>query len=413
MTYADIHELAAGIEAADEAQLHELEDAELDAYTTNSNGTEPATEWQPLTVSTFLELPEPAGAELLGPLVLRGGRTIIGGDSGHGKTTLAFAITAAILNGTELLGQGGAGEGPALIIDLEQGIKSIKRGIREAELGDTDSHILNLPDGLALDQDVCQLSELENVIAALRPVVVVLDPYYKAHRGDANEERGVTDLMRNLDRLRTDYGFALILPAHVRKEQQTGGPRKLSLADIAGSGAISRGAEIVLAIERLSHGEARLRYLKDREGDLPIGDHLDLTYTKTDGFQVKERETSLSIEQRILAVSDSGWLIAAEWARELELNDQETRSVLKRLAAADKISCETGPPGRKHNAVCYSTSARLTIPADHSRPSRAEWDATCSAALPASSIGRADRAEQHTPDPAAQPSWQSNDDIPF
>jgi len=385
-----------------------------------SNGASPEhtdEQWQLIAAGDFLNLPEPEGHELLGPLVTRGGRTLIGGDSGHGKTTLALAITYAIVNGSGFLGYTGANLGPALVIDLEQGVRSIKRSIREAGLQQTDTHILSLPDGLALDQNTDELARLENTVSQLQPAIIVLDPYYKAHRGDANEERGVTDLMRNLDRLRTDWTFALIMPAHVRKELQGATARKLTLGDISGSGAISRGAEVVLGLERLSHGIARLRFLKDREGDLPVGDHLDLTYTPDDGFQIVEHPTSLSIEERILGVEDSGWMIASEWARELELNDTETMRVLKRLAAAGKIARETGPEGRKHNAVCYSTSGLLTIPADHSRPGGAEWDASWSAALPASSIGRADRAEQHTDEAAALPSQQSkpslDDDIPF
>ncbi len=321
------------------------------------NGASPDTprEWEPLKANAFLDLPEPAGVELLGPLVLRGGRTLIGGDSGHGKTTLSFAMTAAILQGEPLLGYTGAGLGPALIIDLEQGVRSIKRGIRAAGLDDTDTYILNLPDGIALDQNAYEVAQLEHAIADLQPVVIVLDPYYKAHRGDSNEERAVTDLMRNLDRLRTDYLFGLILPAHVRKEQQAGGARRLTLADIAGSGAISRGAEIVLALERLSHGHARLRYLKDREGELPVGDAIELTYDD-DGFQIVDKPNTETTEQRILQVRDSEWMTVKEWAVHLGLRQNDVRGVLERLAASAQIVFQQGPPGRHASAKCFATT---------------------------------------------------------
>jgi hypothetical protein len=322
------------------------------------------TAWRPVSAIEFLQLPEPAaGHELLGPLVLRGGRTLVGGDSGHGKTTLAYAMVAAIVGGTELLGWTGIGLGPALIIDLEQGVRSIKRGIREAELG-PETFVLNLPDGLALDQNPGELKLLEDSISALRPSVISLDPYYKAHRGDANEERAVTDLMRNLDRLRSEYMFALLLPAHVRKDIQGGGVRKLTLADIAGSGAISRGAEIVLGIERLSHGQARLRYLKDREGDLPVGDAIDLLYSHEEGFTVKEGPSSESIEGSILAVEDSGWLTAKEWRVLIGFGMNETKRVLERLAAARQIAFMVGPEGRSSSARCFSTTPQERLYSD-------------------------------------------------
>lgn len=325
---------------------------------THQNGQRPdltSESWEPMKASAFLELPEPEGNELLGPLVLRGGRTIVGGDSGHGKTTLTFAMISAIVHGTELLKWKGAGLGPALIIDLEQGVRSIKRGIRQAELTD-DVYVLNLPDGLALDQNPGELLRLEETIVTLEPTVISLDPYYKAHRGDANEERAVTDLMRNLDRLRSEYGFSLLLPAHVRKEQQATGARKLTLGDIAGSGAISRGAEVVIGLERLSHGTARLRFLKDREGDLPVGDFLELNYSQEDGFTVDEqRSSSQSIEGAIMTVQASGWMTVKEWAKTIGFRETETKRVLERLAAAHQIAFAIGPQGRTGTARCYST----------------------------------------------------------
>src|SRR4029077_5035423 len=171
---------------------------------------------------------------------------------GPRKTPLTCRIPHALLPANDFLGYTGAGLGPALVIDLEQGVRSIKRGIREAGLQETDTHILSLPDGLALDQNAAELARLEDTVSDLNPAAIALDPYYKGNLGDANEERSVHDLMRNLDRLRTDWTFALLMPAHVRKEQQGAGVRKLTLGDIAGSGAISRGAEVVIALERLS-----------------------------------------------------------------------------------------------------------------------------------------------------------------
>ena len=382
--------------------------ATLIGETANGNQPDDQHDWTPLKANAFLDLPEPAGIELLGPLVLRGGRTLIGGDTGHGKTTLSFAMVAAILNGDKLLGHTGARLGPALIIDLEQGVRSIKRGIEAAGLTDTDTYILNLPDGLALDRNPDELTRLEHVIADLNPVVIVLDPYYKAHRGDANEERAVTDLMRNLDRLRTDYLFGLLLPAHVRKEQQSNGARRLSLADIAGSGAISRGAEIVLALERLSHGHARLRYLKDREGELPVGDAIELTYGD-DGFQLVDKPTAETTEQRILTVNDSEWMTAKEWATHLSIRLSDVRGVLERLAASGQIVFKKGPEGRAANAKCYATSTDPEIWDQPGSPGSIPYRS----ADPA--LSRDKRRGDHPPPIPNRPdqSEPNDDDIPF
>jgi hypothetical protein len=91
--------------------------------------------------------------------------------------------------------------------------------------------------------------------------------------------------MRYLDALRTEHNFALILPAHPRKDPLSKTTRKLTLHDVAGSGAVVRGAEVVLALERLSHGYARLRFLKDRDGDLPVGEAWGLLFDRDEGFR--------------------------------------------------------------------------------------------------------------------------------
>jgi replicative DNA helicase len=176
-----------------------------------------------LTARATMALPEPdEDARLLGDYVIRDARTVIAGASGHGKTSLAYAMVRAIVTGAEFLGDTGAGVGPAMIVDLEHGKRSRKRALREAGLADRDDvFMVSAPDGLALDSDDgTDLAEFERLIVEIRPVVVVLDPYYKAHRVEANEERPVVDLMRKLDGLREKYEFALILPAHVRKDQR-------------------------------------------------------------------------------------------------------------------------------------------------------------------------------------------------
>jgi len=45
---------------------------------------------------------------------------------------------------------------------------------------------------------------------------------------------------------------------------------KFSVHDLFGSSAYVRGAEVVLGLRRVSDGYAKLHFLKDRDGDLPI-----------------------------------------------------------------------------------------------------------------------------------------------
>lgn len=313
------------------------------------------------TAPEIMELPEPPESyRLLGPLVFRGSRTIVLGDTGHGKTSFALQMLAAILHGDEMLSWSGSGTGPALVVDLEQGIRSIKRGIRESKLED-DPELLyvTVPDGLALDKDPEHFTALSMAIHEHNPAVVLLDPFYKAHRADEpNAERPIIDLMRMLDSLRVTFGFALILPAHPRKDVAGArdGARKLTIHDVAGSGAVTRGAEIVIAVERMGHGYARLRYLKDRDGELPVGDSLGMLYTKADGFHIDPRstETDEGVEAKI-AETSFGWATTREWAKELHVQHARVARILEALADRSLVALAIGPPGRSAKARCYST----------------------------------------------------------
>jgi hypothetical protein len=326
------------------------------------NGGAPADEPPPSTLPIYtarqlMAIPDPdESALLLGPLVVRGARTIVVGDTGHGKTTLVLQMGAAILTGDDMLGHQGARTGPLLVLDLEQGIRSIKRSLRDAGLADRDDVIyVPVPDGLALDdRDNTDRDELARIVADRRPAALILDPYYKAHRADANEERAVVDLFRYLDALRAEYQFALILPAHPRKDPASGAVRKLSLHDVAGSGAVVRGAELVLGLERLSHGYARLRILKDRDGDLPVGEAWPLLFTRGEGFRLdpKEEQTAEQLEARVLA--DTGdWRTLKEWRAELGVGETRARQTLDQLTEAGQTEYAVGPPGRNKDAKCW------------------------------------------------------------
>jgi hypothetical protein len=313
------------------------------------------------TAPEIMELPEPPESyRLLGPLVFRGSRTIVVGDTGHGKTSFALQMLAAILHGDEMLGWKGAGSGPVLVVDLEQGIRSIKRGIRESGLEDDERLLyVTVPDGLALDQDREHLVALTQTIDEHKPTVVLLDPFYKAHRAEEpNSERPIIDLMRLLDSLRAAFGFALILPAHPRKDVAGArdGARKLTIHDVAGSGAVTRGAEIVIGVERMGHGYARLRYLKDRDGELPVNDSIGMLFDKDAGFHLDPRstETDEGVETLIME-TDFGWATTTEWAKKLKVRRDRVGPILDGLVARGHVAYAVAPAGKKANAKCYST----------------------------------------------------------
>lgn len=243
-----------------------------------------------ISVSELMATPEPRDEDLLlDSLVVRGSRLVIGGHSGEGKTTLGLQILSAILRAEQFLGWRGHGNGTrALVLDAEQGRRTVKRRFAESGLDQFPDKVdlVHVPDGLSLDSNERQVDELDAILRRGRYDVVLADPLYKLHRGDANDERSAVDLMRRFDAWREEFKFALVLPMHCRKPQP-GHNGRLQIHDLMGSSAYSYGAEVVVAIQRKAIGFAYLYWLKDREGDLGcIGERWGLQ------FDVKVRRFS-------------------------------------------------------------------------------------------------------------------------
>jgi hypothetical protein len=276
-----------------------------------------------LTARELCELPDPEhGDELLGPLIVRSARTIVLGHTGAGKSTLISRLLAASVLGIEFLDWPGAGAIRALVAAVEQAI---------------------------VDGDFS---------------VVVFDPYYKAHCAeDANAERQIDDLMRRLDGLRARHQFALVLGAHPRKPP-VGLQPALTVHDLAGSGAAVRGAEIIIAIERVSDGYSRLRFLKDRSGRLPVGDAWGLLFDRESGYRRDPNDgKARDIHAELLAVlADGEWRTLTELRRKEEdggvgADPKTLRPVLDALTVEGLLEHRVGPPGRQPSAKCWRVSS--------------------------------------------------------
>jgi hypothetical protein len=249
-----------------------------------------------LTAPEVMALPDPDEAGyLLGPLIYQGYRIVIGGHTGHGKTTLTMHMVASAIKGEDFLDPEWHGRGDlrALIVDVEQGTKSVKRVLREVGLDrNPNVRYLRVPDGLALDSDEDAVRMMEKIFVAGHFDIVLADPLYKLGQGDMNDARAADRLMRRFDDWRERYGFSLLLPMHCRKPNDRQG---LSPHDLFGSSAFQWGAEVLLGVERKSDTMTWLHWWKDRDGevaenDASIGSHWEVRYERGKGFRRYIRE---------------------------------------------------------------------------------------------------------------------------
>ena len=297
-----------------------------------------------LTAREVCALPEPPGDDqVLGPLFVRGQRTVIGAHTGHGKTSLILQAIAAITERRACLDWHGTG-GRALVIDAEQGLRTIKRRLREAGLDQSELvDYVRAPDGLELDSNPEHIAAVERILAN-EYAVLFADPLYKLHRGASNDEREVVDFMRQLDAWRERHYFALALAGHCRKPPIGA---KFTMHEFFGSSAYLRGAEIVIGLQRLSDGYAKLHFFKDRDGDLPaIGTHWGLLFNRDEGFRrdassTEPKRTTKELMHEALAAG--AHLTADELA---SVADCKPDTVRKNAAEMAHIDSYPGPHGK-------------------------------------------------------------------
>jgi hypothetical protein len=312
------------------------DDREFRAAVDGQDG-EGATSLETQTAREVCELPDPdASDELLGSLVIRGGRLVLGAHTGEGKTTITFQIAQAITEQREFLDWRGAG-GRVLVIDAEQGLRTIKRRLREAGLDKSDRiDYVRVPDGLSLNSDAAQVIEVERLLAAGEYAVVIADPLYKLHTGDSNDERGAVDLMRVFDGWRERFRFAFILPVHLRKPPVGA---KFTMHEFFGSSAYLRGAEVVIGLQRVRDGYSRLHFFKDRDGDLPVGSSWGLLFSRDDGYRRDPEDgiakQSANDEVRELLEAQPGMTIG-QLVEATGKAERTIRKALKELGAHDE-----------------------------------------------------------------------------
>jgi hypothetical protein len=271
-----------------------------------------------LTARAMSARPAPERAlQVVGPLIQRGMRTTVGAETGNGKTTLALQAIRCLVHREPFLDEAWVPPRPgkALIVDLEQGEETVKARLREAGLADSDAvDVLWQPAGLALDSEAADQTLLYDTLRRGRYDLVLLDPLYQMHRGNANDERTAADLMRIVDGWSRELNFAVVIPMHARKPHPQAG-KAFTINDIAGSTGWNRNAEFVMGIQVMSAGASRLHFFKDRIGLGPeVGKHWWLKFDRARGFERTHQED----RQAVRAVL-KGLLATPEGVTEAEL----------------------------------------------------------------------------------------------
>lgn len=182
--------------------------------------------------------PPPPIPWLVLPLVVRGGLTLLAGREGIGKSMLAMGVAVGVATGAGDVGPFAVERGRVLVVDAENGPGEIHRRVRSLGLdpeaaGQVATYVTEAGDVLN------QLAELEGVVDAEAPDLVVLDSFRSLWTGKENDSDTTGPALDRVRNLARRSGAGILLLHHASRA-----------GDYRGSTAIGAAAEIVVGMSR-------------------------------------------------------------------------------------------------------------------------------------------------------------------
>jgi len=154
---------------------------------------------------------------------------ILGGEPKCCKSFLALDMAVSVASGTPCLRQFNVRHtGPVLLFPAEDSLSVVRErlvGICRAagtSIEELPLYVIMAP-RLLLDvpQD---RQRLRSTVEAIRPALLVLDPFIRLHRADENASKEVAPLLGYLRELQREFGTAVLLVHHARKGSGKGRP---------------------------------------------------------------------------------------------------------------------------------------------------------------------------------------------
>jgi hypothetical protein len=147
---------------------------------------------------------------------------IVGGEPKCCKSFLALDVAVSVASGAPCLRRFSPRKtGPVLLFAAEDALHVVRRRLEGIALAagvafpDLDVHVVTTP-VVRLDLDDHR-KKLTETVEALRPKLLVLDPFVRLHRIDENAAAEVAPLLAYLRELERCYKTAVLLVHHARK----------------------------------------------------------------------------------------------------------------------------------------------------------------------------------------------------
>lgn len=292
---------------------------------------------------------------------------LIGGEPKSFKSYLALELAVAVSSGTPCLRHFPVPRaGRVLLYAAEDALHVVRQrldGISAAAgvaLRALDIQVITAPRlRLDLADDVVRLT---NTVAALRPRLLVLDPFVRLHRCDENASGEVAPLLALLRELQRTYRLAVTLVHHAKK----GGAKVRAGQALRGSSEFHAWGDSMLYLRR--HGERVTLAVEHRaaSGIAPLdlqlaGDPVSLALRIADTPAEDETPSAdATLPERVLEV-----LAAAHGP--LGLGQLRTACHVRKATLCDVLSDLTGQGRIQRNGRGYVLAATAQSPGSGSR----------------------------------------------
>lgn len=218
---------------------------------------------------------------------------ILGGEPKCCKSFLALDLAVSVASGAPCLRRFAVRRtGPVLLFPAEDALHVVRQRLEgicaaaRACLRELPLYVITAPRLLLdLPQDRERLRE---TVAAIRPALLVLDPFIRLHRADENASKEIAPLLGYLRELQREFRLAVLLVHHVRKRSAKDRPGQAlrGSSDLHGWGDSNlylrrHGERLVLSVEHraaASGDDVELELLADspalalgmREAAMPV-----------------------------------------------------------------------------------------------------------------------------------------------
>ena len=242
--------------------------------------------------------------------LMAGAVSIVAAEGGCGKTSLLYAISEAISNGSPLFGQLPTIKGHVVIIEADESWRNSAEKWTRMDYSPNKDNVYT-----QWAWDPSKLLELEQTIQKHNSVAVLMDSFATLFSGggESMNDSEIGLYLYTLNQMAARTGTAILVTHHLKKgasRDNRGNLRPITLADLFGSSYIVNGASDVWALWRTDDDgqHFQLRYLKDRS--MLVERNFDYQLTGSDeslrfnlhGGSLHELEHRKTVREKLLSI---------------------------------------------------------------------------------------------------------------